>query len=173
MRTLHVGLRVSDLDRSLAFYAAVGYTVAGTVEDTAFGSLTMLRLPGDRFVTIELVHDPAKGKAGPGSGINHLVIQVESLDATLTDLAAKGDRGRATRASRRRGRTADQLDHRSRRLPDRAGPVAGRPPRRHHQRRLHLSRRTGSSASLPFTATMIAESIPGRLPGDHRRTWGQ
>ena len=40
MRTLHVGLRVSDLDRSLAFYTAVGYTVAGTVEDTAFGSLT-------------------------------------------------------------------------------------------------------------------------------------
>ena len=90
MRTLHIGLRVSDLDRSLAFYTAVGYTVAGTVEDTAFGSLTMLQLPGDQFVTIELVHDPAKGKAGPGSGINHLVIQVESLAATLTDLAAQG-----------------------------------------------------------------------------------
>ena len=90
MRTLHVGLRVSDLDRSLAFYTAVGYTVAGTVEDTAFGSLTMLQLPGDHFVTIELVHDPTKGKAGPGSGINHLVIQVESLDATVTDLAAQG-----------------------------------------------------------------------------------
>jgi lactoylglutathione lyase len=27
MRTLHVGLRVSDLERSLAFYTAVGYTV--------------------------------------------------------------------------------------------------------------------------------------------------
>jgi lactoylglutathione lyase len=90
MRTLHVGLRVSDLDRSLAFYTAVGYTVAGTVEDTAFGSLAMLQLPGDRFVTIELVHDPAKGTAGPGSGINHLVIQVESPDATVTDLAATG-----------------------------------------------------------------------------------
>jgi len=63
MRTLHVGLRVSDLDRSLAFYTAVGYTVAGTVEDTAFGSLTMLRLPGDHFVTIELVYDPTKGNS--------------------------------------------------------------------------------------------------------------
>ena len=90
MRALHVGLRVSDLDRSLAFGTAAGYTVAGTVEDTAFGGLTMLRLPGDRFATVELVHDPAKGEAGPGSGINHLVIRVESLDATLTDLAAKG-----------------------------------------------------------------------------------
>jgi catechol 2,3-dioxygenase-like lactoylglutathione lyase family enzyme len=51
MRTLHVGLRVGDLNRSLAFYTAVGYTVVGTVEGTASGSLTMLRLPGDGFDT--------------------------------------------------------------------------------------------------------------------------
>jgi lactoylglutathione lyase len=90
MRTLHVGLRVSDLERSLAFYTAVGYTVIGTVEGTAYGSLTMLQLPGDDFVTIELVYDPTKGETGPGVGINHMVIQVESLDATRADLAAKG-----------------------------------------------------------------------------------
>ena len=34
MRTLHVGLRVSNPDPSLAFYRAVGYTVTGTVEGT-------------------------------------------------------------------------------------------------------------------------------------------
>ena len=90
MRTLHFGLRVTDLERSLAFYTAVGYTVIGTVEGTAFGRLTMLQLPGDDYVTIELVHDPARREAGPGVGINHLVIQVESLDATRADLAAKG-----------------------------------------------------------------------------------
>jgi catechol 2,3-dioxygenase-like lactoylglutathione lyase family enzyme len=90
MRTLHIGLRVSDLERSLAFYRAVGYTVIGTVEGTPFGSLTMLQLPGDHFVTIELVHDPAKGTVDLGTGINHLVIQVEALDATLADLAVKG-----------------------------------------------------------------------------------
>jgi catechol 2,3-dioxygenase-like lactoylglutathione lyase family enzyme len=90
MRTLHVGLRVSDLERSLAFYTAVGYTVAGTVHGTAFGNLSMLQLPGDAFVTIELVHDPVRGTDGIGAGINHLVIQVESLDATLADLAASG-----------------------------------------------------------------------------------
>jgi lactoylglutathione lyase len=90
MRTLHVGLRVSNLERSLAFYTVVGYTVVGTVEGTAFGSLTMLRLSGDDFVTIELIHDPAKGRVDLGTGINHLVIQVESLDATLADLAVEG-----------------------------------------------------------------------------------
>jgi catechol 2,3-dioxygenase-like lactoylglutathione lyase family enzyme len=90
MRTLHVGLRVSELERSLAFYRAVGYTVIGTVGGTPFGGLTMLQLPGDTFVTIELVHDPAKGTVDPGTGIHHLVIQVDSLDATLADLAVKG-----------------------------------------------------------------------------------
>jgi lactoylglutathione lyase len=90
MRTLHFGLRVSDLERSLAFYTAVGYTVIGTVEGTAYGKLTMLQLPDDDFVTIELVYDAAQRKAGPGHGINHLVIQVESLDETRADLATKG-----------------------------------------------------------------------------------
>ena len=90
MRTLHVGLRVSDLERSLAFYRAVGYTVTGTVEGTPSGTLTMLQLPGDHFVTIELVHDPAKSTVDLGTGIHHLVIQVEALDATLADLAVKG-----------------------------------------------------------------------------------
>jgi len=90
MRTLHIGLRVGNLERSLAFYTAVGYTIVGTVEGTAFGSLTMLRLPGDDFVSIELVYDPARGEVDLGTGINHLVIQVESLFATVADLAAKG-----------------------------------------------------------------------------------
>ena len=60
MRTLHFGLRVADLDRSLAFYTAVGYQVVGSVPGTPLGQLTMLKLPGDEFVTIELVHDRSK-----------------------------------------------------------------------------------------------------------------
>ena len=44
----------------------------------------------DDFVTIELVYDPASGEVGPGNGINHLVIQVESLEETRADLATKG-----------------------------------------------------------------------------------
>lgn len=29
MRTLHLGLRVADLERSIAFYTAIGYEVLG------------------------------------------------------------------------------------------------------------------------------------------------
>ena len=86
MRTSHVTLRVSNLAPSLAFYRAVGYTLTRTVEGTPFGNVTMLQLPGDPFVTIELVRNPAKEKVELGTGISHLVIQAESLDAALTDL---------------------------------------------------------------------------------------
>jgi lactoylglutathione lyase len=61
MRTLHIGIPVTDLERSLAFYTGLGYSVLGKVPATEFGSLTMLKLPGDGFVTIELVHDPRRG----------------------------------------------------------------------------------------------------------------
>jgi lactoylglutathione lyase len=88
MRTLHIGLRVTDLDQSLAFYAAVGYEVVGTVPETPIGHLTMLKLPDDEFVTVELVHD---GKpVDRGTDVSHLVVQVESMADTLAVLAGHG-----------------------------------------------------------------------------------
>jgi lactoylglutathione lyase len=89
MRMLHVGLRVTDRDRSLAFYTALGYTKVGDVPETAFGSLTMLQLPDDPFVSLELVHDAARPVEDVGA-VNHLVVQVDDLDATIADLAARG-----------------------------------------------------------------------------------
>ena len=85
----HLGLRVTDLKRSLAFYRAVGYAELGHVPETEFGSLTMLQLPGDPFVSLELVHDPARPVTDIGA-VNHLVIQVDDMDAVLSDLGAKG-----------------------------------------------------------------------------------
>jgi len=89
MRMLHLGLRVSDLDQSLAFYTALGYAELGCVPETEFGSLTMLQLPDDPFVSLELVHDPERPVDDVGA-VNHLVVQVDDLDATIADLAARG-----------------------------------------------------------------------------------
>jgi lactoylglutathione lyase len=88
MRTLHVGLRVTDLGRSLAFYTAVGYEVVGSVPETPIGYLTMLKLPGDEFVTVELVHDG--DPVDRGTGVSHFVVQVESMADTLGVLADHG-----------------------------------------------------------------------------------
>jgi lactoylglutathione lyase len=90
MRTLHLGLRVADLERSLAFYTTVGYEIVGEVPATDLGHLTMLKLPGDEFVAIELVHDRNGAAVEVETHLSHLVIQVDSMDATLTRLAARG-----------------------------------------------------------------------------------
>jgi len=90
MRTSHFGLRVADLERSLAFYTAVGYQVAGSVPETPLGSLTMLQLPGDEFVSLELVHDPGRDGGGVPPGLSHFVITVESMATTVAALAGRG-----------------------------------------------------------------------------------
>ena len=86
---LHLGLRVTDLERSLAFYTAIGYARIGGVPETAFGSLTMLQLPDDPFASLELVCDPER-PVEDITAVNHLVIQVEDLSATIADLATRG-----------------------------------------------------------------------------------
>ncbi len=89
MRTLHIGLRVEDLERSLEFYENLGYEVVGTVPATELGDLTMLKLSDDDVVSLELVHKPDAGRIDP-RGLSHLVIQVEDLVPTVTRLRACG-----------------------------------------------------------------------------------
>ena len=89
MRTLHFGLRVADLERSLAFYEAVGYEVVGRVPGTSFGDLTMIALPGDPFVAIELVSGSSVD-ATNGRRLSHFVIGVESMDDMVATLARGG-----------------------------------------------------------------------------------
>lgn len=90
MRTLHFGLRVADQERSLAFYAALGYEVVGSVAGTSIGDLTMIKLPGDAFVTIELVSGSSAHAPSGGDGFSHFVIGVESMDGVLAELAGEG-----------------------------------------------------------------------------------
>ncbi|MEO6571612.1 MAG: VOC family protein, partial [Ilumatobacteraceae bacterium] len=58
---------------------------------TELGTLTMLKLPDDEYVSLELVHDPEQGRVEPGS-LHHVVIQVDDVHATVARLAAQGVR---------------------------------------------------------------------------------
>lgn len=89
MKTLHVGLRVADLDRSVAFYISLGYEVLGEVRPAESISLTMLKLAGDEFVSLELVYEAGRGRVDP-SGLSHLVINVADLDRTVAQLTGRG-----------------------------------------------------------------------------------
>jgi lactoylglutathione lyase len=90
MRTLHFGLRVADPQRSLAFYAALGYELVGSVPGTPIGDLAMIKLPGDPFVAIELVSGSPPNASPSGDAFSHFVIKVESMDRVLAQLAAEG-----------------------------------------------------------------------------------
>ena len=90
MMTLHMGLRVADLERSLAFYAALGYEVVGSVPATSLGDLTMIKLPDDPFVTIELVSRSSAGTSSGGNSLSHFVVKVESMETVVAELAAAG-----------------------------------------------------------------------------------
>src|SRR3954451_1909487 len=87
MRTLSPGLRVADLDASLAFYEALGFEVVGAVPETELGRLTMLKLPDDEFVTIELVSSTSgQQNVDLGNGMSHLAVQVDSMDQAVNML---------------------------------------------------------------------------------------
>ena len=86
---LHLGLRVTDVRRSLAFYAALGYVELGRVTGTEAGTLTILKLPDDPYVSLELGHDTARPVTDT-SAVDHLVVQTDDLDSTIAALTARG-----------------------------------------------------------------------------------
>jgi lactoylglutathione lyase len=89
MKTVLFALRVSDLERSLAFYRTLGYVDLGTVPFDDGSSLVWLRLSDEPAVSLELVHRPADGPVEVG-GFQHFAIEVESLAETLERLIAAG-----------------------------------------------------------------------------------
>jgi lactoylglutathione lyase len=90
MKTLHTAYRVTDLDASLRFYAALGYREVGRVEIGEGATLTMLKFPGEDVVTLELVHRPDDGRVDVGTGFGHLVVQVDDLGAAVEALSRAG-----------------------------------------------------------------------------------
>jgi lactoylglutathione lyase len=90
MKTLFVAYRVADLDRSLDFYATLGYTEVGTVALDDGGRLAILKFPDEPAATLELVHRLGGGRVDVGSGFDHLAIQVDTLAATLERLNEAG-----------------------------------------------------------------------------------
>ncbi|MEH0573304.1 MULTISPECIES: VOC family protein [Streptomyces] len=95
MKTLFVSYRVTDLDRSLGFYTALGYVELGKVElgraeGGDAGHLVILKFPGEPAASLELVHRPVGGRVDVGTGFDHLAIQVDTLAATLKRLTDAG-----------------------------------------------------------------------------------
>jgi lactoylglutathione lyase len=91
MKTLLTAYRVLHLERSLDFYAKVGYVEIGRVAFEDGTIRVMLNLPGDgEAATLELVFDPKLDSIEVGNGFSHIAVQVNDLDAKLVEFAEKG-----------------------------------------------------------------------------------
>jgi lactoylglutathione lyase len=89
VKTIMVAYRVTELDRSLAFYCALGYVEIGRVDVGDGGRLVILKLPEEPAATLELVHRSGDGPVEIG-GFDHLAIQVDTLVTTVEALTEAG-----------------------------------------------------------------------------------
>ena len=87
---IHTCYRIADIDRSVAFYRALGFEEMGRfpIRDEAIN--VFMGLPGDG-PRLELTHNfDQREPYQTGTGYGHIAITADDLDATLERLAAAG-----------------------------------------------------------------------------------
>ena len=86
---IHTCYRIGDIDRSVAFYEALGFEEAGRfpIRDEAIN--VFMGLPGDS-PRLELTYNFGVDSYELGTGYNHIALTVDDLDGTLARLAEKG-----------------------------------------------------------------------------------
>ena len=118
MELIHTCYRIGEIDRSVAFYEALGFEERRRmpIRDEAINVFMGLPGDGDR---LELTYNHGVDSYEMGTGYNHIAMTVNDLDGTLEKLPSRASSPRS-RPTRPRGRLAAVLRARSGRLPDRA-----------------------------------------------------
>lgn len=81
----HIGLPTNDMEKTIAFYEGLGFTVAlRTVNEAANEQVAFLRL---KNVTIETYQNGAA--AGKPGAIDHIALDVDDVDAVFELLRAQ------------------------------------------------------------------------------------
>jgi len=89
VKLIHTCVRVLDIDKSTAFYAALGFEERGRLNfDTAYN--VYMGLPGDGDSLELTVNEDRSEPYDLGDGYNHVAVTVEDLAATLEQLAPQG-----------------------------------------------------------------------------------
>jgi len=89
MELVHTCYRIGEIDRSVAFYEALGFEELRrmTIRDEAIN--VFMGLPGDGS-RLELTYNHGVADYDLGTGYGHIAVTVDDLDATLASLAAHG-----------------------------------------------------------------------------------
>jgi len=90
MELVHTCYRITDPERSVAFYEALGLEKRRElpIRDEAFNYF--LGVPGQDSPELELTHNLGVDSYELGTGYGHVALTVEDLDGTLARLAEQG-----------------------------------------------------------------------------------
>jgi lactoylglutathione lyase len=92
-RFLHTMCRITDPEKSRAFYEALGFTFARQMDIVRDGELEATNYffsIGDQQSVLELTYNHDGRSYDLGSGYGHIAVGVEDLDGALTELASQG-----------------------------------------------------------------------------------
>jgi len=89
VQLVHTCYRITDPERSVAFYEALGFEKRRElpIRDEAVNIFMGLPGDGDR---LELTHNFGVDSYEIGTGYGHIAVTVDGLDATLANLAEQG-----------------------------------------------------------------------------------
>ena len=119
MALIHTCYRITDIDRSVAFYNALGFQEIGRIPIRDEAVNVFMNQPGDGDMPrLELTYNFGVEEYDLGSGYGHIAITSDDLDGTLAKLADQGIQPEKPPYSVRR-RIAAVLRQRPRRLPHR------------------------------------------------------
>jgi lactoylglutathione lyase len=86
---IHTCYRIGDIDRSVAFYEALGFEELSRVPIRDEAINVFMGLPDDG-ARLELTYNHGVDSYELGTGYNHIAITAQDLDATLERLGAQG-----------------------------------------------------------------------------------
>jgi lactoylglutathione lyase len=87
---IHTCYRVTDPERSIAFYEALGLEKRRELPIRDEAVNYFLGVPGQELPELELTHNFGVDSYELGTGYGHVALTVDDLDASLEKLAAQG-----------------------------------------------------------------------------------
>ena len=89
MELLHTCYRITDIDRSVAFYEALGFEDRRRMPIREEAINVFMGLPGDDD-RLELTYNFGVESYDIGTGYGHIAVSVDDIDATLERLKEQG-----------------------------------------------------------------------------------
>ena len=89
MELIHTCYRITDPERSVAFYEALGFEKRRELPIGDEAVNIFMGLPGDAD-RLELTHNFGVDSYELGTGYGHVAVTVDDLDATLAQLSGQG-----------------------------------------------------------------------------------